>query len=824
MAYGNLPISAADLRALSEEELDEALSQLTPKQAEEILYTWELWARPNQLEPVQLRDGEKDFFLYVAGRGSGKDTKNSTPILTHNRGWTTIGEIEIGDYVYAWDGTPTKVIDTYSPPKRALVEFTFSDGATLTTSVEHEWVTWTHRDRKQYNRKDRDSVIPYNWPNWKESVNNVGQKDYKPFVGPEVRTTQEIIDTFTHSSRNDLNHSIPMCKPIEGKHNEEIEDPYYLGYWLGDGFSASLHSLACGKEDEWWIYKNWPEFKEVGPCVYRGVAGSKNFLKRLGLYKNKHFPEEAILASVEQRLAILQGMMDSDGYAGGNSVEFMSTNRSLADGVLYLARSLGQKPVLSEGRATLDGKDCGPKYRVTWRPAYGINPFRLPRKAEKVTFGGSQEMRNHHRMIVDYKFVEWEPTTCISVEHPDHLFLAGEALIPTHNTRAGAEWVRHRIKSGDKIINCVAPTNSDIRRVMVEGESGLLNVCWKNDKTYRGGKMGYPEWSPTNRTLTWENGAKALFFSAEDPERLRGPQAEAAWCDEVAAWRNMRETWDMLMFGLRLGKHPKTMVTTTPKPVRLLRELLASDRSVISRGSTYDNLDNLAPSFIKGMKETYEGTRLGRQELYAEVLEEAAGALWSSELLDKAALQPNEVPTKDQLERIVVSVDPAVTSNEESDMTGIVVAGIDVNGIGYVLEDATEQLSPSGWAKKVIELYYKYQADRIVAERNQGGDMVRYTIETEDPTVPIRLVSASKGKKARAEPVSALYEQGKVKHAPGLDALEQQMVTWEPLGSVGSPDRLDSLVWGLTELMLGGISRPQISIGYQSEKDIKESA
>jgi len=381
-------------------------------------------------------------------------------------------------------------------------------------------------------------------------------------------------------------------------------------------------------------------------------------------------------------------------------------------------------------------------------------------------------------------------------------------------TRAGAEWVRHRVKAGDMRIACVAPTNSDIRRVMVEGDSGLLSVCSNLDKTYKNKSIGYPVWAPTNRTLTWANGAKAEFYSAEDPERLRGPQFHSAWCDEIAAWRNMRDVWDMLMFCLRLGKHPKTMVTTTPKPVRLMRELLVNKRSVVSSGSTYDNIDNLAPSFIKGMQDAYEGTRLGRQELYAEILNEAAGALWNMEMLDRAALQPNEVPKPEEMQRLVVAIDPAITSNEESDMTGIIVAGLDVNGKGIIFEDATDQYTPSGWAAKAVELFYKYKADRIVAERNQGGDMVRHTLETEDNNVPIRLVSASRGKMARAEPVSALYEQDRVRHAPGLDKLEQQLVVWEPLGSIGSPDRLDALVWALTDLMLGGISKPVLHLAY----------
>ena len=385
-------------------------------------------------------------------------------------------------------------------------------------------------------------------------------------------------------------------------------------------------------------------------------------------------------------------------------------------------------------------------------------------------------------------------------------------------TRAGAEWVRHRIRSGDKIVHCVAPTKGDVRRVMVEGDSGLLNVCWEGDETYRGKHIGYPVWSPTNNSLTWENGAKAVFFSAEDPERLRGPQAYSAWCDELCAWRNAQDTWDMMMFGLRLGRHPKVFVTTTPKTTKLIRTILNDENTVVSKGSTYDNAANLAGTFLDAVRKTYEGTRLGRQELYAEILDEASGALWNRGLLAKCEVEKDEVPT---LNRIVVAIDPAVTANAESDMTGIIVAGVDVNGTAYVLEDHTGRYTPQQWASKAIQLYRDHMADRIVAERNQGGDMVRHTLHTEDETVPVKLVHASRGKMARAEPVSALYEQGKVKHVRGVNDLEDQMVQWEPLGSIGSPDRLDALGWAITDLSLNGYAKPQLVLAYSSAKGLK---
>lgn len=629
-------------------------------------------------------------------------------------------------------------------------------------------------------------------------------------------------------------------------------------------------------------------------------------------------------------------------------------------------------------------------------------------------------------------------------------------------TKAGVEWAREQIKLGKRRGMAVAATNSDIERVMIKGESGFLACCWKGDKTYSGVELGYPDWSPTKRTLTWANGATITFFSAEEPERLRGPQGDFAWCDELClvagtlietsngpkaielvnkddlvltrfgykpvvdawhtgkrdtwkittasgktlqgtydhpvltdkgwkslgelrvgentlvwsgevafgikpktttltvkgnffteqfmkpaadlyqkvgtfitgmktrvtivtkillhflhqttlkaisqegftktltqgsvlkpcgireslgelfaksvghglnllaqeqsfaqdhvltdtiisvekanrtdvyninvqdcheylangilnhncAWNRDRDTWQMLSFCLRLGKHPQTCITTTPKPTKLIRDIIKNPKTVVTSGSTFDNSANLAETYLNSVRNEYEGTRIGRQELYAEILDEASGALWTRDMLSRAEYEEEVDPVEfaKGLARVVVSVDPAITSNEESDMTGIVVAGMDINGVCYVLQDATDRFSPEQWASKAIELYDLYGADRIVAERNQGGDMVRYTFKSVDETLPIKLVHASRGKFARAEPVSSLYERGRVKHLKGLDALEDQMVQWEPLGSIGSPDRLDAMVWAITELALKGIARPELSLSYLDNKGVK---
>lgn len=352
-------------------------------------------------------------------------------------------------------------------------------------------------------------------------------------------------------------------------------------------------------------------------------------------------------------------------------------------------------------------------------------------------------------------------------------------------TRVGAEWVRSVATPGARIA-LVGATAADVRDVMVEGESGILAVCepWNR-----------PLYEPSKRRLTWPNGAMATAYSAEEPDRLRGPQHTHAWADEVAAWASP-DTWDMLLMGLRLGARPRAVVTTTPRTVPLMRAIQASPGLVITRGSTRDNAANLAPSFLSSLMTRYEGTRLGRQELDGEELDDNPDALWSREAID--GLRVREAP---ELARVVVAIDPATTATASSDETGIVVAGLGVDGRGYVLADRSGRYKPDEWARRAVEAYHAHKADRIVAEGNQGGDMVTHVLRTAWPDAPVRIVHASRGKVARAEPVAALYEQGRISHVGSLPQLEDQMCSWTP--GQASPDRMDALVWALTELMLG---------------------
>lgn len=404
------------------------------------------------------------------------------------------------------------------------------------------------------------------------------------------------------------------------------------------------------------------------------------------------------------------------------------------------------------------------------------------------------------QLLHDWRFLARNSQIAPDGEWQTWLILAGRGF---GKTRTGAEWTREQVKAGAGRVHLIAPTASDARDVMVEGESGLLSVCWAGDKTKDGTPLGRPSYEPSKRRLTWANGAIATLFSAEEPERLRGPQSEIIWADELAAWKYLRETWDMAMFGLRLGDRPRTCITTTPKPLPLVREIAKDPRTVITRGSTFDNAGNLAPTFLQAIKDKYEGTRLGRQELNAEILDDLPGALWTRDGIDKT-----RVKTAPEMQRVVVAIDPSGTKGEsdEGDDIGIVVAGKGIDGRAYVLADRTCKLSPAGWGRRGVQAFHEFKADRIIAERNFGGAMVQHVIQTTEATVPYKEVTASRGKVARAEPVAALYEQGRVSHVGSLPELEDQLCNIAPEGYAGegSPDRADALVWALTELMLDG--------------------
>ncbi|WP_375415447.1 DNA-packaging protein [uncultured Bradyrhizobium sp.] len=373
-------------------------------------------------------------------------------------------------------------------------------------------------------------------------------------------------------------------------------------------------------------------------------------------------------------------------------------------------------------------------------------------------------------------------------------------------TRAGAEWVRAQalglppfaVEKAARIA-LVGETEHDVREVMIEGVSGLLSVHAWHER---------PTWLPSRKRLEWSDGQVAQVFSAEDPQSLRGPQFCCAWSDEMAKWRYAEAAFDMLQFGLRLGAQPRQLITTTPRPTALLKRLIADPSSVVTRAATRANAHNLAPTFLQTVMGRYQGTRLGRQELDGEIIEDRPDALWS-----RALLEACRVSAAPALQRIVVAVDPPASSGKRAASCGIVAAGVTEAGICYVIADDTVSgVTPSDWAMKAIALWHRLRADVLVVEVNQGGDMARTVINEVDPAVPVTKVHASRGKWMRAEPVATLYEQGRVKHAGSFAALEDEMCDFgvSGLSSGKSPDRLDALVWAIASLVFQPRSGPRI--------------
>src|SRR3990172_170216 len=379
-------------------------------------------------------------------------------------------------------------------------------------------------------------------------------------------------------------------------------------------------------------------------------------------------------------------------------------------------------------------------------------------------------------------------------------------------TRTAAEWVRS-VVCGDTPLQggkygrlaLIGETAADCRDVIVEGESGVLNV---HPKAFR------PAYEPSKRRLTWPNGAVATLYSGEDPDQLRGPQHDAAWADELAKWRYADQAWDMLQFGLRLGDDPRQIVTTTPRPIEIIKQLMADPSTVTTRGVTTENRFNLSEKFIKRITARYEGTRLGRQELSGEILDDVPGALWTRRGLDDCRIAAGaKLP---DMARVIIGVDPATADPnlafpEEGAETGIIGAGLGIDGRGYTLGDYSCRLGPMGWARRAISAFDLLQADVVVAEANQGGAMVEAVLRAERPLLPVILVHASRGKVTRAEPIAALYEQGRVSHVGTFAALEDQMVLFTPAGIEGdtTADRVDALVWAYTELFPSIINRPR---------------
>jgi phage terminase large subunit-like protein len=816
--------------------------------------------------------------------------------------FTRIGDLTVGDQVFDESGRPCTVTATFDRTPTVAYRVHFSDGTSIDACDEHQWVTWTRAERKAYLRSQHEpdpTRFPAEWPAWRVrrrprgkvglsrpvveralelaaeglSARTIGSELDVPArslsphlaagvflppavpptvtgeLGPQVRTTQQIADTL-HDARGSLNHAVPTCGPLQLPEAVLPVDPWVLGYWLGNGHVAS-GTISTDRRDEADVRNlltaaGWACSHRYGADDYRPgtatftVYGLSPDLRKLGVLENKHVPQVYLWASAGQRAALLAGLVDSDGHcaAQNGGVEFSSTQRHLADAVLHLARSLGQKPTLAEGRAMLDGVDHGPKFRVTWRPT--VNPFRLPRKGDRVRPGGAQSLRNHHRTITAVEPIPPTPMRCITVDSPHSMFLAGEGLIPTHNTRTGAETVRRWANRRVGTYAVIAKNDREVRRICFEApKAGLLAVIPPEDVADY--KKGAGE---TQLTLT--NGSRIMAFSAETPDNLRGYAFDGIWVDEFAAFSKAtaQDTWDVAMFRLREAPDPHVIVTTTPKNVPHIKTLMSKLASepgwVLTTGHTEENRQNLSPRMLAELERAYAGTRLGRQELGGELLEDVEHALWTLELIAAATWRTEAYGDLPALVETVTSVDPS--GSEKGDATGIITmarahpivrvptggeasvtsiaTGMPVeSGPILVLADATTQGTPEHRYSTACLEAYRHSSGVILMENAYGGDNVFMGIRSSwadlvrqgviDAGVPMpRLVVAptkGKSKADRAQPVVGLYEQTangaeRIFHAGMLAALEDEQTSWEP-DSTWSPNRLDALVHGARHLM-----------------------
>ena len=799
---------AEHIADLPQEEQDEIFKSYTEEDFKMMAYDWSMWGRPEQMPPD---DDSWHIYLALAGRGWGKLCRVTEPVPTPN-GWTTMGELKAGDYVFGEDGRPVRIKQAFIPtiPEK-MYRITFSDGTTIDCGEEHLWTTWTHRDRKSYNRRndyipaDQSTGLPENWPTWTKENKN-GTTDLDP-IGPKTRTTQEIADTFRYGKRGDLNHSIPVSKPLQYEAKVLPVDPYVFGVWLGDGRAIDSTISSHLNETDWLCdeierrgYKIGSTNQVAGTnCDIISVTGLITGIKAIGAYgKAKHIPEIYLQGSEQQRRDLLAGLLDTDGYISPDNgqIEFCAKRKEHAEAVVELARSLGQKPVMFEGRATLNGVDHGIKYRVKWRPTE--NFFYMPRKAVMFRPLAAQASRAMHRMLTKIEEIEPVLSRCIAVESDNHLFLVGEGMIPTHNSRAGAEWIRKKVEDSPTPIEILllGRTSADVRDVMVKA---IIDAAHPDNK---------PTYLPSKRRLEWDNGSFAICASSEKPDQLRGPQGHIAWADELAALKATTDdsgatAWSNLLAATRLGDNPQIFCTTTPKRTELMKQLVeqAEDptrRIKIVTGSTFDNTA-LSNGYLETITAQYGDSDLAKQELYGQMLLDAEGLFFNDQMIQDHTIMSNQVP---HLPLKFIAVDPSV-AEKPNDECGIVAMGVtgerNLNHrTAYVLEDYSIKGSPDVWIQRVVDAAHEQRTKFIVVEGNQGRQLLQMAINTVDPNLKIFLVNARQGKHQRAEPVIMTMQQGRVKLVDKMPDLTDQMIFFDPTNTKSSPDRMDAMVWGIT--------------------------
>lgn len=738
---------------------EEAIEKLIAEKGEEwfknLRYDWSINGRPKQFPPQPMSKWRA--WVCLAGRGWGKALALDTPIPSPD-GWTTMGQLRVGDKLFDENGDICSVtFVTDIQHNRDCYEVVLSDGTKIIADAEHQWQTTTRNERRKEN-----------------------------LVG-SVRNTLQILNTLTIGSNKESNHAIRLCEPVKYKNQNLNIEPYVLGAWLGDG-SSYCGTLLTSNDEEipnrirqfgynvtkmkapyMWSVTSTMEVGRTASGTFSSNSGSLHSkLKEAGLLKNKHIPIKYLQSSIEQRMELLKGLMDTDGtIEKSGRCCFDNKNEKLIDEVYELLMSLGIKTVKSS--KVINGTTY---FRLSFTPIIPV--FHLKRKLERQKLENSRKTQNY-RYIKEINKIESVPVKCIQVDSPNSLFLCSRSFVTTHNTKTGGNtvdiWVNTHKKGTPPIrIALVGATTSDVNNVMVGGDSGIMSN-YPSDRA--------PEWHTTNRKVFWkypdgEVKAIAELFSAEEPDRLRGPQFHYAWCDELAAWR-YQEAWDMLMFGLRLGDNPQVVVTTTPRPYPILLDLLKLKTTWTTIGSTYENRSNLAPAFFTEIITKYEGSTLGRQELMAEIIEEVPNAMWNYKNLDANRISYDQMDKLPEFLSVILAIDPATSTRTSSAETGMCVAAYGEDDHFYILHLDSVKMSPEKWARRAIRLFEQYNCDKMIAEVNNGGDLVDAVIKSVNPLQKVYAVHASRGKTTRAEPIAALYEQNRVHHIGRFVRGEEQM-------------------------------------------------
>lgn len=743
---------------------------------EGLAYDWNFWGRPNQIPPSE---GWSTYAL-VSGRGFGKELCVDTPVPVPGlkKKWKTMGEMKKGDRLFDEHGQVCRVLIAHDVriPERAF-RLTFSDGTWIDAGEDHLWTTY---DGEQYDKLENQNNgrgtgtvnFPKNWAATKRHANTdrdqllwgYGDPDSPWYRGPNwtppararIRNTGQLFEDLNAGIR----HYIPAVrKPID-------RQIYKIPRWEGMG----------------------P--RKVGEWVAEG--------------RRTVLPDHFVYGMAVDLCAALAPIVKAWGKWDAETGEVVLTiqNRSekLGNQIMEMLRSLGEIPVR-------DGDV------IEYRPRHRGLLFQH-RDSDTAPFKGVKGgLGPRARQIITIEEIEPKPMRCLTVDSDNSMYLVGESMIPTHNTRAGAEWVhRKALEFPGCRITLVGRTAADIRDVIVDGDSGILNVGQPEERA---------EYLKTQRRLVWPNGSIAVGFSAEEPDQLRGWQGHFAWGDEIAAWKHTVDdsgltAWDNMVISTRLGDHPQVLITTTPKRNKFMFDLLdmeQEDDVIIVRGSTLENAGALGQSYIKKMYARYDGTRVMDQELHGLMLDRVEGALWTEQVIEDARVYtPEGEEPKPPL--VVIAVDPSV-AEDPTDDCGIIVAGAtDQRRLeereAWVLADWSINGAPSVWAQQVVDCWKVYRCP-VIVESNQGGAMAATVIHALNPDVPILDVRANEGKKLRADPVTLKYDKGRVHHVNVLAELEDEMCSWVPGETRKSPDRVDALVYAVTALLI----KPPTKLGQR---------